>query len=159
MSSLVANVGCRRDDEICTTLATIQNLLRKYGAANFASYRSILKSMLDYIDDFSYSQANLLYVILFSIGFECSFAGDHSFLNELYIMIRKQISHPLLQYCVIGVAGIIGMAMVLPKDAEADTEQINDYTALLRLTVQQLSRNAETMVSFMIVYIIALNVY
>ena len=157
MSSLVANVGCRRDDQIFTTLATIQKLLRKCGAANFAPYRSILKSMLDYIDDFSYSQANLLYVILFSIGFECSFAGDHSFLNEMYIMIRKQISHPLLQYCVIGVAGVIGMAMVLPKDVEADTQQINDFCGLLSLTVKQLSRNAQVMVSFVCFHVILFN--
>lgn len=140
-------MGSGDAEEINLTLSVLQFLVHNHGPNEFLRFKMTLKSLLDYIDELSFDQACSLYMVLFKVAFNCYSNGDPSFVDELFILVRKQISHPHHQYVILGIAGIATLIRALPGSTLSDSREFITSIELLRLTCKFLSTQ-DTVVGF-----------
>ncbi|ORZ28109.1 Fanconi anaemia protein FANCD2 [Lobosporangium transversale] len=109
VGSLLVHIGSGSSVEIDASLAVLQNIVRVSRAA-LNEYSAFIKGVLDYLDNLSLEQIRQFYLLLGSLAREDeTSANSGTLLNDLHILIRKQLSNPIVRFKKIGVMGAIAM--------------------------------------------------
>lgn len=128
---LVSPIGNGSVDEIDACLKTLSSIVSCVSVTDMMSFTKILKSMLDYVEFLTVNQVDQVFKIItrlnFSSGSTSSEIVDGGLMNELFIMVKKQLSHNSDNYKIIGIYGAIALLECLcgTKKEEDDIPEIS----------------------------------
>ncbi|XP_050384590.1 uncharacterized protein LOC126801166 [Argentina anserina] len=115
LGSLVTHVGSSVGFEVSSALETMRLLVSKY-AQQLIPLSSHISGILDYLEGFSLEHLHKVYEIFSRLALLVrSTADSHgsSFANELFMIVRKQVSHPDLNYKKMGLVGTLKIVSCL----------------------------------------------
>ncbi|XP_063282530.1 Fanconi anemia group D2 protein [Pelobates fuscus] len=142
IGALVTHVCSGYSAEVDVALNVLIQLVTQQPAA-VALYAVFIKGILDYMDNLNVQQIRKLFQILSMLAFSKGQEGSH-IQDDMYIVIRKQLSSTVIKYKRIGIIGAVRMvgSMALDrsqpgaKNAESrplNTDVFRQVTALLDL--------------------------
>ncbi|XP_053545393.1 Fanconi anemia group D2 protein [Bombina bombina] len=141
VGALVTHVCSGYAAEVDVSLDVLTDLVSLH-PASVAMYAVFVKGILDYLDNLNAQQIRKLFHILSMLAFRKGQEGGH-IQDDMYIVIRKQLSSTVLKYKRIGIIGAVMMvgSMALKtktpgnKNSEnaLSTDIYRQVTALLEL--------------------------
>ncbi|XP_075429886.1 Fanconi anemia group D2 protein isoform X2 [Ascaphus truei] len=137
VGALVTHVCSGYAAEVDVSLDVLTDLVSLQPAA-VAQYAVFVKGILDYLDNLNAQQIRKLFHILSMLAFSKGQEGSH-IQDDMYIVIRKQLSSTVPKYKRIGIIGAVmmvgSMAMnrKLDKRPPLSTDAYRQITALLEL--------------------------
>ncbi|KAM5580264.1 hypothetical protein ABKV19_009822 [Rosa sericea] len=115
LGSLVTHVGSSVGFEVSSSLETMRLLVSKY-AQQLIPLSSHISGILDYLEGFSLENLHKVYEIFSHLALLARSSADSygsSFANELFMIVRKQVSHPDLNYKKMGLVGTLKIVSCL----------------------------------------------
>ncbi|XP_057562547.1 Fanconi anemia group D2 protein isoform X2 [Hippopotamus amphibius kiboko] len=102
-----------------------------------------VKGILDYLDNMSPEQIRKLFYILSMLAFSKQHEASNHIQDDMYLVIRKQLSSTIFKYKLIGIIGAVTMAGIIAADSRSSSltpgrgdlsnEQCAQVTSLLHL--------------------------
>ncbi|KAG8436234.1 hypothetical protein GDO86_007366 [Hymenochirus boettgeri] len=134
--ALVTHVCSGYAAEVDVSLDVLTDLVSNNAAA-VAHYAVFVKGILDYLDNLNSLQIRKLFHILSVLAFSKGQEGGH-IQDDMFIVIRKQLSSTVLKYKRIGIIGAVRMveSMAMKRKLEAkplSAEMYRQVTSLLDL--------------------------
>ncbi|KAK9719617.1 hypothetical protein K7432_004683 [Basidiobolus ranarum] len=117
IGSLVTHIGSGASWEIDTALDCLLNIVTA-SAKEAVPFSIFIKGILDYLDNLSITQIRVLFDIFSALASEGQKKGDDGILNDLNIVIRKQLSSSVEKYRQMGVVGALA---IVKKIGSKDT--------------------------------------
>ncbi|XP_057296090.1 Fanconi anemia group D2 protein-like isoform X2 [Hydractinia symbiolongicarpus] len=108
VGALVTHVGSGYEPEIESAFLVLASLVDLY-PSKMAPFNVFLKGILDYIDNLSISQMRCLFSMISKLSFDTHNTTEMS-TDDMYILIRKQLSSTASKNKRVGIIG--GMTMV-----------------------------------------------
>ncbi|XP_048434271.1 LOW QUALITY PROTEIN: Fanconi anemia group D2 protein homolog [Pyrus x bretschneideri] len=115
LGSLVTHVGSSVGFEVGSALETLALLASKY-AQQLIPLSSHISGILDYLEGFSVENLHKVYEIfghLALLARSSAYSYGSSFANELLMIVRKQVTHPDLNYKKMGLVGTLKIVSCL----------------------------------------------
>ncbi|VVA26373.1 PREDICTED: Fanconi [Prunus dulcis] len=115
LGSLVTHVGSSVGFEVSSALEAMALLASKY-SQQLIPLSSHINGILDYLEGFSVENLHKVYEIFGHLALLARSSADSygsSFANELLMIVRKQVSHPELNYKKMGLVGTLKMVSCL----------------------------------------------
>ncbi|XP_048327057.2 uncharacterized protein LOC107405260 isoform X1 [Ziziphus jujuba] len=109
LGSLVTNVGSGVSYIVSSALETMSLLASKY-AQELIPLSSHISGILDYLEGFNVENLHKVYEVFSHLALLVRTNADSygsSFANELFLIVRKQVSHPELKYKKMGLIGTL----------------------------------------------------
>ncbi|KAM8930382.1 Fanconi anemia group D2 protein isoform 4-T4 [Pelodytes ibericus] len=142
VGALVTHVCSGYAAEVDVSLNVLSELVSQKSAA-VALYAVFIKGILDYLDNLNAQQIRKLFQILSMLAFSKGQEGGH-IQDDMYIVIRKQLSSTVLKYKRIGIIGAVKMvgSMAIdrkktgiknPESRPLSADNFKQVTALLEL--------------------------
>ncbi|NP_001089160.1 FA complementation group D2 L homeolog [Xenopus laevis] len=151
VGALVTHVCSGYAAEVDVSLDVLTDLVSSHAAA-VALYAVFVKGILDYLDNLNAQQIRKLFHILSVLAFSRGQEGGH-IQDDMFIVIRKQLSSTVLKYKRIGIIGAVQMvgSMAMnkkhgskhPENKPLSAETFRQVTALLELLQTCSERVAE----------------
>nr|XP_011467650.1 PREDICTED: Fanconi anemia group D2 protein [Fragaria vesca subsp. vesca] len=138
LGSLVTHVGSSVGFEVTSALETMRLLVSKY-AQQLIPLCSHISGILDFLEGFSLENLHKVYEIFSRLALLARSSADShgsSFANELFMIIRKQVSHPDLNYKKMGLVGTLKIVSCLgcaANDTGASPSQKSNCDEALEL--------------------------
>ncbi|XP_069875190.1 Fanconi anemia group D2 protein-like [Dipodomys merriami] len=101
-----------------------------------------VKGILDYLENISPRQIRKLFYILSTLAFSKQHETSSHIQDDLYLVVRKQLSSTIFKYKLIGIIGAITMAGIMEGDssststqgrADLSSDKYTQVTSLLQL--------------------------
>ncbi|ORX90317.1 hypothetical protein K493DRAFT_356944 [Basidiobolus meristosporus CBS 931.73] len=119
IGSLVTHIGSGASWEIDTALDCLLNIVTTC-AKEAVPFSIFIKGILDYLDNLSITQIRVLFSIFSALASEGQKKGEDGILNDLNIVIRKQLSSSIEKYRQMGVVGALAIVKKIgSKDSVA----------------------------------------
>ncbi|KAE8611738.1 hypothetical protein XENTR_v10012579 [Xenopus tropicalis] len=141
VGALVTHVCSGYPAEVDVSLDVLTDLVSSHAAA-VALYAVFVKGILDYLDNLNAQQIRKLFHILSVLAFSRGQEGSH-IQDDMFIVIRKQLSSTALKYKRIGIIGAVRMVGSMavnkkhgsknPENNPLSAESFRQVTALLEL--------------------------
>ncbi|KAG8516892.1 Fanconi anemia group D2 protein, partial [Galemys pyrenaicus] len=104
----------------------------------------LVKGILDYLDNMSPQQIRKLFYILSTLAFSGQHEANSHIQDDMFLVIRKQLSSTVFKYKLIGIIGALAMAGIMAADrsrscsltqrrADLSKEECTQVTSLLQL--------------------------
>ncbi|KAG0275935.1 Fanconi anemia group D2 protein [Linnemannia exigua] len=130
VGSLLVHIGSGSNIEIDASLAVLQEIVQ-VSRSTLNEYSLFIKGVLDYMDNLSLEQIRLFFVILGSLAREDEISCDSgSLITDLNILIRKQLSNPMIQSKKVGVMGAIALVQAFGVTENGGDEKGSSSQAL-----------------------------
>ncbi|XP_053326143.1 Fanconi anemia group D2 protein isoform X2 [Spea bombifrons] len=114
VGALVTHVCSGYAGEVDVSLNVLTELVSNHSTA-LTQYAVFIKGILDYLDNLNAQQIRKLFQILSMLAFNKGQEGGH-IQDDMYIVIRKQLSSTLLKYKRIGIIGAVQMVGSMAVD-------------------------------------------
>uniref|UniRef100_A0A6I8NVL2 FA complementation group D2 n=1 Tax=Ornithorhynchus anatinus TaxID=9258 RepID=A0A6I8NVL2_ORNAN len=143
IGTLVNHVCCGTDVEVNISLDLLLELVvLKYSAMCMCS--SLLKGILEYLDNMTLEQIRKLFTMLSRLAFGKGLEDSSHMQDDLHMVIRKQLFSHVSKYKLIGVIGAVSMVASLmqnrieasernPVEEKLSDEKKEQVTSLLEL--------------------------
>ncbi|KAM4721431.1 Fanconi anemia group D2 protein [Rhinophrynus dorsalis] len=141
IGALVTHICSGYATEVDLSLDVLTDLVSDHCAA-VALYAVFIKGILDYLDNLNTQQIRKLFHILSTLAFSKGQESGH-IQDDMYIVIRKQLSSTVLKYKRIGIIGAVRMvgSMAMnrksgiknPENKLLSADSYKQVTALLEL--------------------------
>ncbi|XP_074054696.1 Fanconi anemia group D2 protein isoform X1 [Macrotis lagotis] len=142
ISALVTHVCSGNDSEVTTALEVLSELV-VLNLSAVRLYAVFVKGILDYLDNLTPSQIRKLFYILSVLAFNKGHEDSSHIQDDMYLVIRKQLSSTVFKYKLIGIIGAITMvgsmaadsdsSGSIPDGTELNSEHCKQVTSLLQL--------------------------
>ncbi|XP_066899567.1 Fanconi anemia group D2 protein isoform X7 [Kogia breviceps] len=143
IGALVTHVFSGNEAEVDTALDVLLELI----VLNPSAMRLnavFVKGILDYLDNMSPQQIRKLFYILSTLAFSKQHEASSHIQDDMYLVIRKQLSSTMFKYKLIGIIGAVTMAGIIAADrsrsssltpgrGDLSSEQCTQVTSLLQL--------------------------
>ncbi|OVA07427.1 hypothetical protein BVC80_8713g9 [Macleaya cordata] len=116
LSALVAHIGSGINYEVSSALETMVLLASKYSQELISLSSYINGSILDYLEGFNIDNLHKVYEVFSHLALSARCNTDSvasSIANELFMIIRKQVSNPDLKYKKMGLIGTLKIVSCL----------------------------------------------
>ncbi|KAM6216156.1 Fanconi anemia group D2 protein [Rhynchocyon petersi] len=142
VGALVTHICSGNDTEVDSALDVLLELVILNPTAMRLN-AVFVKGILDYLTNLSPQQIRKLFCILSTLAFSKEQEANSHIQDDLHLVIRKQLSSPVLRYKLIGIIGAVTMAGIMAGDsgssrvaqrkAELRSEECSQVTSLLQL--------------------------
>ncbi|XP_044512777.1 Fanconi anemia group D2 protein [Gracilinanus agilis] len=142
IGALVTHVCSGNDAEVDIALEVLSELV-VLNLSAMRLYAVFVKGILDYLDNLAPSQIRKLFYILSTLAFSKGHEDSSHIQDDMYLVIRKQLSSTVFKYKLIGIIGAITMvgsmaadsdaSGLTPDGAELSSELCKQVTSLLQL--------------------------
>ncbi|XP_043833662.1 Fanconi anemia group D2 protein [Dromiciops gliroides] len=142
IGALVTHVCSGNDAEVDIALEVLSELV-VLNLSAVRLYAVFVKGILDYLDNLTPSQIRKLFYILSMLAFSKGHEDSSHIQDDMYLVIRKQLSSTVFKYKLIGIIGAITMVGSMaadsdtsgpaPDGAELSSERCKQVTSLLQL--------------------------
>ncbi|XP_036594062.1 Fanconi anemia group D2 protein [Trichosurus vulpecula] len=142
IGALVTHVCSGNDAEVDIALEVLSELV-VLNLSAVRLYAVFVKGILDYLDNLTPSQIRKLFHVLSTLAFSKGHENSGHIQDDMYLVIRKQLSSTVFKYKLIGIIGAITMvgsmaadseaSGVTPDGAELSSERCKQMTSLLQL--------------------------
>lgn len=115
LGALVTHVGSGINFEVSSALETMISLVTKY-SQEMVQFSSYINGILDYLEGFSIENLHKVYEVFSHLALWARSTADSfgsSVGNELFMILRKQISNPDLKYKKMGIIGTLKIVSCL----------------------------------------------
>ncbi|XP_048212183.1 Fanconi anemia group D2 protein isoform X2 [Perognathus longimembris pacificus] len=141
VGALVTHVCSGNEAEVDTALDVLLELI----VLNPSAMRLnavFVKGILDYLENISPRQIRKLFYILSTLAFSKQHGTSSHIQDDLYLVVRKQLSSTIFKYKLIGIIGAITMAGIMEGDsipnstqgrADLSSDKCTQVTSLLQL--------------------------
>ncbi|KAM4821108.1 Fanconi anemia group D2 protein [Thomomys bottae] len=82
-----------------------------------------VKGILDYLENISPRQIRKLFYILSTLAFSKQHETSSHIQDDLYMVVRKQLSSTIFKYKLIGIIGAVTMAGIMEGDSNSNSTQ------------------------------------
>ncbi|KAF8781779.1 Fanconi anemia group D2 protein like [Argiope bruennichi] len=117
IGNLITHVGNRSENEINTALETLLSLIRSH-THKMISYALFVKNLLDHLHEMTLNQIRKVHEMLSILAYQGGREGT-MLLDDMLIIIRKQLTNKNLKYRKMGVIGAL-MSAKTAAEKEAD---------------------------------------
>ncbi|CAL1385748.1 unnamed protein product [Linum trigynum] len=140
---LVTHVGSGVSFEVTSALEVLSVLAFKY-TRDFIPHSSFLNGILDYLEGFGTENLHKVYEVFGQLALSTQSDGSchgSSIAHELFMIVRKQISHPNMKYKKMGLIGVLKMISCLGEEnafsltASAGKSDSTEILELLRASL------------------------
>ncbi|KAE8685889.1 hypothetical protein F3Y22_tig00111088pilonHSYRG00090 [Hibiscus syriacus] len=121
LGSLVTHVGSAVSFEVSSALQIMASLATKH-ARELIPLSSHINGILDYLEGLTVENLYKVYEVFSHMTLLARSNADclgSSMANELFIIVRKQVSHPDLKYKMMGLIGILKIVSCLGGESNA----------------------------------------
>ncbi|XP_027719829.1 Fanconi anemia group D2 protein isoform X2 [Vombatus ursinus] len=142
IGALVTHVCSGNDAEVDIALEVLSELV-VLNLSAVRLYAVFVKGILDYLDNLTPSQIRKLFYVLSTLSFSKGHEDSSHIQDDMYLVIRKQLSSTVFKYKLIGIIGAITMVGSMtanshasgptPEGAELSSERCKQVTSLLQL--------------------------
>ncbi|GFY79169.1 fanconi anemia group D2 protein [Trichonephila inaurata madagascariensis] len=119
IGNLITHVGNRLENEINTALNTLLSLIRSH-TEKMVSYAIFVKNLLDHLHEMTLNQIRKVHEMLSILAYQGGREGS-MLLDDMLIIIRKQLTNKNLQYRKMGVIGALMAAKIAAEKESDDT--------------------------------------
>lgn len=129
VAALVTHICSGRDAEVDTALDSLLELI----AVNPSAMRLnavFVKGILDYLDSMSPEQIRKLFYLLSTLAFGKQQEASSHIQDDMYLVIRKQLSSTVFKYKLIGIIGAVTMVGIMAAD-RSESSQVTQGRAAL----------------------------
>uniref|UniRef100_H3BFD2 FA complementation group D2 n=1 Tax=Latimeria chalumnae TaxID=7897 RepID=H3BFD2_LATCH len=137
VGALVTHVCSGFSAEVDVSLDVLTDLVSECSAA-MSPYSVFVKGILDYMENLSPQQIRKLFYILSILAFSKGHEGSHIQQDDMYIVIRKQLSSTVSKYKRIGIIGAIMMVGSMAADSKTG-DQSSDPEPISKETYRQVT--------------------
>ncbi|GFU37970.1 fanconi anemia group D2 protein [Nephila pilipes] len=123
IGNLITHVGNRSENEINTALDTLLSLIRSH-TQKMVSYALFVKNLLDHLHELTLNQIRKVHEMLSILAYQGGREGA-MLLDDMLIIIRKQLTNKNLKYRKMGVIGALMSAKIA---AEKESEESLDVS-------------------------------
>ncbi|CAN0890521.1 Fanconi anemia group D2 protein homolog [Linum grandiflorum] len=117
LGALVTHVGSGVNFEVNSALEVLTVLASKY-TRELIPLSSFLNGILDYLEGFSTENLHKVYEVFSQLALSAPVGADctgKSIAHELFMIVRKQVSHPNTKYKKMGLIGILKIISCLEE--------------------------------------------
>jgi Fanconi anemia group D2 protein len=119
VGAVVTHVGSRVASEVDAGLSVL-TLLAERSPKDLATFSVFLQRIMDNLDDFTLDQVRCLFTIFNTVAHHVS--DPEHFLNDINLVIRKQLSHEGVRYKRLGIVSGVAMIRLPPSSASPNAE-------------------------------------
>lgn len=134
IGSLVTHVGSGTSIEIDAALSILESLVEE-DALSLVPYSVFIKGIIDYIFNLEDKQVRKVFHIFSCLSsVKLSDRRSNSTINdELFIVLRKQISSGFIQFKKVGIIGAVAMIMTFGNTEYVNSTEEESMSALIEL--------------------------
>jgi len=132
IGSLVTHIGSGISNEMDVSLDILQEIAKE-DSGEVLKFVVFIKNILDYLDNLSMSQTQILFDIFSILSAAAENTGDKSLATELSIFIRKQLCSSTEKYKRIGVIATLSLVRHLGGVDEMSEENLKQSIELLNM--------------------------
>ncbi|GIY37177.1 fanconi anemia group D2 protein [Caerostris darwini] len=119
IGNLITHVGNRSENEINTALDTLLSLIRNH-TKKMISYALFVKNLLDHLHELTLNQIRKIHEMLSILAYQGGREGT-MLLDDMMIIIRKQLTNKNLKYRKMGVIGALMSAKTADEKETEDS--------------------------------------